>query len=200
MSLRASSAALIGLLLLSAGSASAQQPVGDPSVAPAPAPVVATAPIERAPVPVTPASSGLADDALEHSNLGRDIATAQRRLALLQTTAEIQEVQKGISGQVSGTTDLPQLVRIAGFDGRMSAEFLMAGALIQAQKDDWVSAEWRLTEVLPNGVELTKRGGREKHVLLFGAGASSAGNRAQLGAPIPPPRTEPLVQGQGSTP
>lgn len=176
------------LAALLASGAQAQEVLTDPSAAPAPAAVtIPPAPTPTGPA-LPPAVKGLSPETQTLVNLQRELAIEKAQVAVLEARAQRQELDKAVSGASAGTTGLPQLVGLlSGKDG-MVAEFVQGISILQVRTGEWVSAEWRLTRVLPNGVELTSRNGRAKHTLLLGGGSTSGS--ASFAAPavstVPP--------------
>ena len=136
----------------------------------------------------TPAESAIEPAVDQGPALSSSVDSELQRLAATQRQAEVlsAEVQLlNLQGQVSdlrnknagnraGTTGLPQLVGMISTKKGVAAEFLAGGALLQVAQGDWVSAEWRLSKVLTNGVEITRADGRERHTLMFGGTAQRA--------------------------
>lgn len=95
-----------------------------------------------------------------------EVLTAEVQLLNLQN--QVNDLKKATQGNLAGTTGLPQLVGMVSTRRGVAAEFLAGGALLTVEQGDWVSAEWRLSKVLNNGVEITRADGKKRHTLMFG--------------------------------
>ena len=128
------------------------------------------------PPPADPMSLPSAVDAelkrLAASQRQSEVLSAEVQLLTLQN--QVEELRKQTAGNQAGTTGLPQLVGMISTADGVAAEFLAGGALLQVSQGDWVSAEWRLSKVMNNGVEITRANGRERHTLMFGGTAQRA--------------------------
>ena len=160
-----------------------------PVVQPAPAPATAApppAPVAAAPAAFAPAAgASLAipapqaslDETMQNlAGLQAQVATAQVQMQLLSQQTAINQLQKQQGGQATGTSDIPELVGIVGTPGNLEAEFLSSGSLLTARNGEWVTPEWKLVNIMGNGVELTKKNGRERHTILFGHRTNVVGN------------------------
>lgn len=95
-----------------------------------------------------------------------EVLSAEVQLLNLQN--QVEDLRKHAQGNQAGTTGLPQLVGMVSTRRGVAAEFLAGGALLTVEQGDWVSAEWRLSKVLTNGVEITRADGKKRHTLMFG--------------------------------
>lgn len=129
-----------------------------------------------APASTSPAALASAVDAeltrLAATQRQSEMLSAEVQLLNLQT--QVNDLRRQAAGNQAGTTGLPQLVGMVSTSKGVAAEFLAGGALLQVTQGDWVSAEWRLSRVLTNGVEITRANGRERHTLMFGGTAQRA--------------------------
>lgn len=146
----------------------AETPASTPAATPAATPAPAVAPS---------LSDSSADQTLmQLRNLEQAAAVAQAQLNLQQLRQQL-----GQSGSVNGAPAgaMPSPVRVApgepllvgmitGRSGQR-AEFIADGALIRVREGEWISPDWKVSKLLPNGAVIAKRNGRSKTVLFGGS-------------------------------
>lgn len=189
---RTANAALFALLLGAAAAACA----GDA----APSRPEGTAPL--VPLPSEGKAPGTENEGLPQSIT--DIADTERKAARAESVLKLMQLEDKIKKQqdsmdLSGGTNnkTPELIGIHGAQGRLVAEFLIGEAILEARPGEWVTADYRLDQVLANGVVLTKRGENGKkgtqRTVLFGRRTEVPGNVLQTNAPIevPPSQFQP---------
>ena len=143
------------------------QPFVPPGAATAAAPPAATN--NPVPTPVDPAGAGLARDATQLGDLRRQTAAASEKLKLLTAEAQVRDAEKHLGQNTTATADIPELIGIEGTKGHMRAQFLVGTAITSVAAGQMLTAEWKIEQVMSNGVSLSKRGGgRELHTILFG--------------------------------
>lgn len=163
-----------------AGTAPAtQQPAGGPLMIGPGTPAAQTAaPPPPAPVPVGPPMASARDSLSSHDRelmeLQQNLEKEKASLALLTTQNETQELSKKRAGNVSQTSELPQLVGLVTCGKKVCAEFLSNDAILNVAPGEWVSAAWRLKSTMSNAVELESRSGNKRHTLFFGGGSATS--------------------------
>ncbi|HOV56414.1 MAG TPA: hypothetical protein PLN91_00885 [Rhodanobacteraceae bacterium] len=165
----------------------AAPPPGAPA-APAAAPPPA-APQE--PVSVDPSAQGVEEAALALAALRRQSANESERLKLMEFQTQVADLAKKLGTVKAGTSDIPELVGLDGRAGHYRAEFLSNNAILSVIEGEWVTPEWRVDRILSNGVQLSRKGGKETHTILFGhqpikGGASLLSNDRSPGPSVPP--------------
>lgn len=169
-------------LILIAGAASAQD-----GAAPRPAGEAPLVPLPTGPAVPAREAEGLPPALAGIAATQRATANEQAKLNLLtlqQQTRELQE-EMDLGGGVAAA---PQLIGIRGAGTRYTAEFLIGTAVLEARPGDWVTAEYRLDQVLANGVVLSKRGEKTPRTVLFGRRTEVRGNLfGTAAAPAIPP-------------
>lgn len=114
----------------------------------------------------------LSPDAVLLSAIRRQAKVAQARGELLKAKADNRAVRALLSGGEAGQ-GAPTLVGLYGAGDNVRAEFLVGDAVLTARPGDWVNDDWRLDEILRNGVRLSGADGASKMVLL-GSAATAA--------------------------
>lgn len=152
----------VALIFVASGTAFAQVP--DAQTLP---PAVTNGAVVT-PVDVPPAEAGLSVKALRLNGLESDLALAIAGLKLESTTAQRNDLSAKISGVRQGTNQIPELIGISGVGGVFRAQFLSGNAMVDVGVGDWVSSDWRVARLSGGGIELAKRGGNERHQVLFG--------------------------------
>lgn len=166
--------------VLLAGAAQAQTAAGKPGPKDKPEAIAAgqtlvatpaegPAPQAKADEKPEPALASAVDAELQRlaaSQRQAEVLSAEVQLLNLQN--QVNDLKKATQGNLAGTTGLPQLVGMVSTRRGVAAEFLAGGALLTVEQGDWVSAEWRLSKVLNNGVEITRADGKKRHTLMFG--------------------------------
>ena len=158
-------AILFGLV---AALASAQTP---PTTPPSNANVQApaqVAPATPTPVPVTPAEEGISAKAKNLADMDQDLALALKKLQLGTTQAQQNDVDRKLGSVVTGINTVPELVGLSGVGNKLVAEFLTNNAIVRVRAGDWVTSDWRVDDVTPNGVSLARRGSKQHEQILFG--------------------------------
>jgi hypothetical protein len=100
-----------------------------------------------------------------------------RRLEIDKTRADRQQlaVESGGGALANG---FPCLRILYGRPGAVTALFALGGGAFEARVGDRVSDGWRMTAVLPDGVELS-RGGERRAALLGGCAVTAPAAAAQ---------------------
>lgn len=167
-------------MVVSCGLALAAPPA--PNTAKPTSPVPSTAPAAAAaptPMTVAPADEGLSAEGKQLSELRRETARSTQELQLLTAQGQVQTLRKQMGQVTSGTSDIPELVGLQGARGHMVAQFLSGKSILNAAEGQWVTPDWRLIRVLPNGVVMKKRAGGDEKTILYGHepinGASTTG-------------------------
>jgi len=109
-----------------------------------------------------------ADDGGEYlalDALRRGIVRKGIEIESLEADQKIGDLKSSI-GINTAQADLPELVGVYRMPRREWAEFLVGSAILSASVGDWVTAEWRLTRFLANGVELKGKAGEVRSVLF----------------------------------
>jgi hypothetical protein len=143
-------------------------------VAPASSPPAAAV-SKASPASPTTISPEASDDLVSMMDLKRRSDLGRARIEALRTDIEAQQVEEQLNGAAIGANQLPELVGLSGRSPSITAEFLVGTRLLQARRGDWVTREWQLTDVLANGVTMTRRGGREQRNIIFGDGPQRTG-------------------------
>lgn len=149
------------------------------------------------PLVVSPAEDGIALKAQKLSAIEADLALAMGSLKLATTEAANRDVQTKMTGVKSGTNTIPELVAISGTSRHLQAEFLAGSAVVRVVAGDWITQDWRVVSLSPNGVSLARKGGREKHEIVFGNRPTSsqemAADMARVSASLPQDNTAPVA-------
>lgn len=174
--------ALALALLIAAGFASAQD-----AAAPRPAGEAPLVPLPTGPAVPAREAEGLPPALAGIAATQRATANEQAKLNLLTLQQQTRELQQEMD-LGGGVAAAPQLIGIRGAGTRFTAEFLIGSAVLEARPGDWVTAEYRLDQVLANGVVLSKRGERTPRTVLFGRRTEVRGNLfGTAAAPSVPP-------------
>lgn len=140
------------------------------------------------------------------ASMQRDIERARLEAEKLSVEQRIQESKEKI-GIGASQADVPELVGVYQTPRRSWAEFLVGQAILTASAGEWVTADWQVSKLLHNGVELTKRGGGTRTVLFGRRSATgslgpqsalslpSAGGADALGSSSPPIALPPAAPG-----
>lgn len=118
--------------------------------------------------PVPPAEAGLSRSAIELNNLEQQISVALRQLELTEGQARIEEAQERASGVKRGTNEIPELIGISGVGRSLRAKFLSGNSVVVVGPGEWVSSEWRVDAVTPDGVQMLRRDGKSRYHVAFG--------------------------------
>ncbi len=182
----------IGMAMLSFGLIASAQDGAAPVPAPAASAVPAAAAVGRA---VAAPDDGLPSlgpdvvrDAQAMSALRREAALAAARAESLTNQVRAQELQLQLGGS-GGLSEIPELIGLYATPQRTWAEFLVGQSVLTASVGDWVTAEWRLSRVMENGVEVERGDGKARRTVLFGRrsipGSAVAAPRPAVGVPVP---------------
>ena len=143
-------------------------------------------------MPLPSTGDGFSTGALRSGQQQQQIDALQQQVEIMQLRMQMQEIMKKMGATGSGTSEVPMLVGISGARKNVSAEFYTGGALLQARPGEWVTSQWRLSRILPNGVVLSRANGRGQHTLLFGSGNVQGNSQS-----APPTAARPVGQGGG---
>lgn len=124
-------------------------------------------------VPISETITNIDAQLLELARLQQDTERTRAQLELLNAQEQIQEISRRTSGTQMGLTEVPLLVGIMTDRGRLVAEFLANGAVLQVSEGEMVSPEWQLQKIRQTSVEIKRRGRSERHILMFGGSAKA---------------------------
>lgn len=120
----------------------------------------------------------------ELTSIRQKVDVASSQLELINTENQINQAKRTLGGAQAGTLDIPELLGLTGTPSKLVAEFNVGYATLEATEGQWVTPEWKLSRFFSNGVELVRKGGRETHTLLLGAGGQRGHAPAGVGAPF----------------
>ncbi len=142
--------------------------------------MVAPTPSNALPAP----EAGLSTELVNLMELRRKSELGRARVETLRVDLEISQAEEMLHGAATGANQLPELVGLSGKAPHLTAEFLVGNRIVQAKQGDWLSRDWQITEVLSSGVRMTRRGGTDSRVILFGDTPIDALPPASGGAPM----------------
>lgn len=180
-------ALVLGLALAAATPLAAQQqdPAATPSTqgaAAVEAPAAAKPATEQ--VRLTDAHTPLDATLTRLTEMKEQVDLKTIEMQLLSAQAQIEQMSKSLGGVTTGTLDIPELLGVSGTPRKLVAEFNVGSSILHVTEGQWVTPEWKLARFFSNGVELVKKGGRETHTLLFGAGSTKDPFPGAQGAPF----------------